>query len=456
MVPSLSSLRRLYALLRAESGVAVPTVLVVVMIGLGMAAAAGTAAISAQRGSVRDEDSKRALAAADAGALRALYRQNRLLTTASLPCVVVGAQSGTLELAAADAGGWCAEQAGTIGDATYGYWVSAPVLTAGTGVQQRSEVEMVSMATSDDVSRRISLTSSALTGAGLLSGASVMGLDGVSLNSNAEVNGNVATNGDIVMNSNATLCGNAQYGVGQGLLLSSNAHQCPGYGQAEGEISLPAVEQGDVPTTNSNGRFFTQDIKQGNGVTWNATTRSLSLNSNSALTLGGTDYSFCKLELNSNSTLYIAQGARVRIFFDAPENCIDPSDGQPYTESDEPVTQFIMNSNTKITNTSGDPTSAAFLMVGSETISTIAQLNSNSHVNIDLILYAPLTDLILDSNSTFRGALAGKSVSVNSNATIESDNRVSDFEVPIRTIFEAGRYVECAGGGPGTTPDSGC
>lgn len=435
---------------------AVPTVLVLIMIGLGMAGAASVAAITAQRGSVRDEDSKRAIAAADAGALRALYRQNRLRTTASLPCVVVGAQSGTLELASAGSGGWCAEHTGAIGDATYRYWVSAPVVTGGPGQQMRSEVRIVSMGTSDDVSRRIAVTSSALTGAGLLSGASVMGLDGVTLDSNARVNGNVATNGDIVMNSNSLLCGNAQYGEGNGLLLSSNASQCEGYGKAEGLVSLPPVEQGDVPTNNSNWRFFTQDIRQGTDVSWNPTTRTLTLDSNSALTLGGTDYSFCKLELKSNSTLYIAQGAQVRIFFDAPENCIDPSDGQPYTESDEPVRQFIMDSNTRITNTSGDPTSAAFLMVGSETISTIAELNSNSHVNIDLILYAPFTDLILDSNSTFRGALAGRSVLVNSNATIEADNRVSDFEVPIRTIFEAGRYVECAGGGPGTTPDSGC
>jgi hypothetical protein len=428
---------------------AVPTVLMMILIGLAMAGAAVAASISAQRGSVRDEDSKLAIAAADTGALRALYRQNRLQTSGSLPCVVVGAGTGTLQLAAAEANGWCAEQTGTIGNASYSYRTSAPVISSGPGGQLRSEVTTVATGTSDEVGRRIAMTSTSLTGAGLLSGASVMGLEGVTLNGNARVRGNVATNGNIVMSNNSELCGNGQYGAGNGLLLSNNARQCPGYSQAEGEITLPPVEQGDVPTTNSNGRFFTQDIKQGSGVTWNAGTRTLTLNSNSALTLGGADYSFCKLELESNSTLYIAQGAQVRIFFDSPENC-------GYTESDEPVKQLILSSNTKITNTSGNPTTAAFLMVGSETISTTAELNSNSQVNIDLILYAPFTDLVMDSNSTLRGAVAAKSVHLASNAVIQSDNRVSDFEIPIRTRFEEARYVECRGGDPGTTPDSGC
>jgi hypothetical protein len=428
---------------------AVPTVLVMILIGLAMAGAAVAASITAQRGSIRDEDSKLAIAAADTGALRGLYRQNRLQTSGSLPCVVVGAETGTLQLAAAEVNGWCAEQSGTIGNASYTYRTSAPVITPGPSGQLRSEVTTVATGASDKVGRRIAMTSTSLTGAGLLSGASVMGLDGVTLKGNAKVNGNVATNGNIVMSNNSELCGNGQYGAGQGLLLSNNAHQCPGYSTAEGELTLPPVEQGDVPTNNSNGRFFTQDIKQGNGVTWNSSTRTLTLDSNSALTLGGADYSLCKLQLKSNSTLYIAQAAHVRIFFDSPENC-------GYTEADEPVKQMIMSSNTKITNTSGDPTTAAFLMVGSETISTTAELNSNSHVNIDLILYAPRTDLVMDSNSTLRGAVAAKSVNLASNAVIQADNRVSDFEIPIRTVFKAARYVECSGGEPGTTPDSGC
>lgn len=446
-----SSSGTLRALLRSERGVAVPTVLVMILIGLGLAGAVAVASISAERGSVRDQDSKQGIAAADAGALRALYRQNAVRTTTAEPCVVVGSTSGTLESAADDdADGWCPEQAGAIADAGYGYQVSIPTGDPPEpGQQGREEVTVVATGISDDVRRRIAVTISKLTGLGLLSGATVMGLDWVNLDSNAEVFGNVATNGDISLASNSLLCGNAQYGVGHGLLISGNAEQCDGYGEAEGELALPPVEQGDVPTNNSNGRFFTEDIKQGNGVSWDSATRTLTLDSNSALTLGGTDYSFCKLELKSNSTLYIAQGARVRIFFDAPENC-------GYTEADEPVAQFVMRSNTKISNTSGDPTTAAFLMVGSETISTVAELNSNSHINIDLILYAPLTDLVLDSNSTYRGAVAAKTVDVDSNATIESDNRASEFELPVRTHFEVARYVECAGGDPGTDPDSGC
>lgn len=456
MVRSCSSLSKLLAALRSESGVAVPTVLSMILIGLAVGGAAAVAAIGAQRGSVRDEDSKQGIAGADAGALRALQRQN-LVSNNEDPCVVLS--GGVLTPGPDDdLDGWCPELTGSVGDTDYGYTVSTPTpVPPEPGEQGREEVTVVATGTSDDVTRRIAVTINKLTGAGLLSGATVMGLDEVNLDSNAEVHGNVATNGNIVLASNATLCGNAQYGVGHGLLISGNAEQCDGYSHGEGELSLPPVDQGDVPTVNSNERLVTgEDVSQGKsgcanaqGQAWDPATRTLCLSSNSALTLGGTNYSFCRLELRSNSTLYIAQGAQVQVFFDSPENC-------GYTEDDAPVAQFVMNSNTKISNTSGDPTTAAFLMVGSETISTTAELNSNSNVNIDLILYAPFTDVSLDSNSTFRGSLAARTIDVDSNAEIQSDPRVSEFEVPIRTVFEVGRYVECSGTDPGTDPDAGC
>ena len=100
-------------------------------------------------------------------------------------------------------------------------------------------------------------------------------------------------------------------------------------------LSLPPVNQGDVATNNSNGRFFTQDPYTGGAPTWNPTTRELSLSSNKTLTLGGSNYSFCKLTMSRNSSIFVTAGATVRLYFDSPEHCGYPSG----------TTQLSVNSN---------------------------------------------------------------------------------------------------------------
>ena len=182
---------------------------------------------------------------------------------------------------------------------------------------------------------------------------------------------------------------------------------------------LQPVFQGDVPTVNSNGRFFSQDLRSGaSDVTWSSATRTLTLNGNSSVTLGGTNYSFCKLTLDSNSTLYIAAGAVVRIYFDSPEACGQPSG----------VTQLLMTSNTRIVSSSGAPTNAALLFVGSTSTpfrQTKAVLDSNTGssgagCSSSFVIYGPKTDLSLNSNATWCGALAGKSVALDSNSIVRA------------------------------------
>lgn len=75
-------------LMRSDPGFSVPVALIMVIVGLGLASAAIMASISAQTGSSRDQQSKNALAAADAGAQLALYRQDKIATTDTAKCVV--------------------------------------------------------------------------------------------------------------------------------------------------------------------------------------------------------------------------------------------------------------------------------------------------------------------------------------------------------------------------------
>jgi Tfp pilus assembly protein PilX len=107
------------SLARSQSGFALPTVLMVTIIGIGFSAAAITASVSTQSASVRDQDSKVALAAADAGLQEALLRQNKVATNSTNKCVVN--QGGTLVPGAAAADGWCPALTCSVGDAGFSY-----------------------------------------------------------------------------------------------------------------------------------------------------------------------------------------------------------------------------------------------------------------------------------------------------------------------------------------------
>jgi hypothetical protein len=443
---------KLRELVRSESGIALPTVMTVTVIALGLGGAAALASISAQQGSVRDYDSKTAIAAADAGAERALYRYNQVLTTEEATCLVLS--GGVLVESAPPPSGWCPEVSGTIDDSTYVYRVRP------LQVGSRNQLEIVSTGTTDGITRRIEVTATSTTGR-VFGEYSVIGNDQVTVDSNSTINGNTASNGDIALESNSQICGNVQVGPGDDF----EGEICAGYGQGEGTIYLPLVDQGDVATNNSNARFFAPngdpppgDVRQGRkdrcapgdplapDVCYDAATRTLIVGSNTSLTIGGENYSLCTLVLESNSDLIIADGAKARFYFDSPENCGLP-DG---------AVQMQLNSNSRINTTSNIPSDAAFLFVGSNALDTWINLDSNTGVCSEFIVYAPLTFIDLDSNSRYCGAVAGKDVHLDSFVTVDSDPSNAGFEIPIPLHFERSRYVECTGPDNADSPDSGC
>ena len=452
---------RFQALVGGDGGFALPTVLAVVFIALGMASAAAVASSVANRGSVQDEDRKAAIAAADAGAGAALTRENTIVVrTGSTPCLTPGA-GGLLYPSSAQADGWCEPITGNAGSGTYSYRVRPP--------DAQGDVEVVSTGASDTVSRRVAVSANTSGGPGSpFAGAGVVGRDEIAIQGNAVIFSNAATNGSIVMSNNSLLCGSASHGTPSppaDLIVQNNSSHGGASGPSscsepegaypvlEQSLSLPDVVQpADLLTNNSNSRFFTEDVIGGNPnkVIWDSSARALELKSNTSLTLGGADYSFCTLTLASNTTLFIAAGANVRMFFDSPEACGLPSG----------TAQLQLSSNSRITATDGNPSSVAVLFVGSDDLDTSVQLYSNSSVNggcaNTFVIYAPKTDIDVNSNSSYCGAIAGKTVHLDSNSSFTSDDGAASFMVP-GTIdhYSTNRYVECTGAS-GSPPDSGC
>ena len=171
--------------------------------------------------------------------------------------------------------------------------------------------------------------------------------------------------------------------------------------------------------------------------------------------MGGTNYYLCKLVLKSNSIIFIAAGADVRVFFDSPEACGQSSG----------TTQMELSSNTRILTTDHDPTSVAFLFVGSDTRTTLVKLDSNTAVdpNCDqsFVIYGPrIADRAQQQLEVLRRDRGRRPLHLDSNARVVADARTQNFTLPTEIVYSRDRYVECSGGvmptGAGTDPDDYC
>jgi hypothetical protein len=415
-----------------ERGFAVPTVLFMVIAAFAVASVAVVSSIRSQHGTSRDLDTKSALAVAEAGAHQALVRYN----TAAVKENCVSPQ--TLS------GGWCSAATGQLADGgAFTYWVSP-----GEGV-----IEIVSQGTKDGVTRRVDLQANSAAGRQPFLDFGVIGLNSILLDSFADVTADTATNGDITLLSNSVLCGSAQVGLGHGVNPSGNAQHNCGV-ELQGAVTLPSVNQGDVVTNNDNDNFFASTPIGGpkQRVCWNGFdgngqsssncgSRELVITHNAHLTLPSGNYSFCRLQLLQNAAVYIASGATVRIYFDSPEACGYGSG----------VRQLEIDSNSQIRpNGNSTAVDVALLFVGSETLSTVIDLASNTVAQglceQDFVVYAPRSDMVLKSNSLYCGALAAKKVHINSNAHITVSTSAEDFTLPNSPPhYVVDRFVECAG-----------
>ena len=437
--------------LRREDGFAVPTAILTLLAATSVVTVGVVSSISVQSGTTRDQNTKSALPQAEAGVNQAMLHFNRIQASAN-PCSPV-------TVAGPGAGGWCGPVTGGFDDGSFSYY--ARPLTGG-------ELEVISTGTYNGVTRRVHANASSSSGTRPFLEASVLSQDGIHLDSNAEVRSNVATNGNIELDSNSKICGNASVGIGKALTKTSNAQHfedpnCTIAGGAgEDELDLPSVNQGDAATVNDNARFFSQDLVSGNkgDACWNGMrasgspglcgARHLDIGHNTAVTLGGAKYSFCKLTMGSNSSLYVQAGAALVIYFDSPEACGYPSG----------TAQLQMNSNTRITPTPGTPASIALLFVGSSSRETIVNFNSNTAANescvSNFILYAPRSDVTLNSNSTYCGALGAKELELDSNARVLQHGDASSYQLPnTPPHYELTRFVECTSSAT-ASPSTGC
>jgi hypothetical protein len=453
--------------LGGQSGFALPITLFMLLAAFAMVSVGVVATMDAQRGTSRDESTKSSLQLAQTGVSEALLHFNRISPSPGNKCSPV---SGT----APDANGWCPQITTTDpAGGTYSYQVricdSAGVCPTPSG-HANALIEVVGVGSINNTTRRVDVQAHSVSGTQVFATYQVQAGDGITLDSNARIHAGTATNGDLSLNSNAKQCGLASVGVGHQMRTAgSNSYftdpNCtsPASSYGQQQINLPPVNQGDAATVNNNANLFAADVVSGNksDVCWsghdaNGATatnpscgaRELNIKSNTSVTLTGNIYSFCKLTMSSNTSLFVSSGHSAVIYFDSPEHCGYPSG----------TTQLDMASNTRISSNDGSP--VQLLFVGSTSRATSINLSSNTDINAscvqNFVVYAPLTAINMNSNSTYCGALAAKSLHLDSNADIRTNGLSSGFILPpAAPHYTTDRFVECSAVAA-SPPNSGC
>lgn len=435
-----------------------PTALFATVAALGLSTAAVVATVSTQRGTVRDNDSKEAGAAANAGADVALMRLNRYsnVLTLTSPCLAVS--DGNLVLSGTSDDGWCPAITGSVGGATYSYRVS-PQVSSGT-------LTVVSTGSSGGVSHRVAVALKATSVGSLLTGMGVIGQEDITLSNSAEIRTGVGTNGNITLSNTATICGNIRYGVGKKVTYVNTSKQCSGYSTTEGNQTLPPVSSfmpADIATNNSNYRLvkctstgnpvgcatdpYTSNNK--NNWPWIASSRTIELTNSSTLTLGGGDYFICKLLIANSSSLIMAAGAHVRIFFDTPESC-----GQ---SSGTAQIEIVNSSNIEATSYGSAPGQydvPGLYVQGSTQRETRVNFGNSSGSN-QFVLYAPNSNVEINNSATFKGSIVGKKVTLANSAKVEQDSGFQPPSIGGATLYARQSYVQCSGQ-VAAPPDAGC
>lgn len=460
---------------RNDAGFALPTAMFFILGMLAILSIGAVAAVNTQRGTVRDSNSKAALAVAESGVDTALlrYREHPDALTEGEPCLTPDFTSTarltpiSFDSDTSPIDGWCPPVEASESQGNFTYWARPYV----EGLEQK--IDVVSQGTVNGVTRRILQTAEIPPGepglSRLLGGENVVGLDFVEMSGNAQIKGGVGSNGNVTMGGSANVCGTVRTGQ-EPFTHDNSSSRNPPTNCPQGRTSIIGIEDfppvtlpdGLTPQTSATQRFFTED---GNDLPswyigtesqrrerWNPTSRVLKMGSGLTLRLrANSPYLVCQLVLEGGAALSMENPTGpVQIYIDSPENC-------PGT----PTVPFQFADGTRILNNGFVP---GIFILGSENSVTSANPAGGAFSN-GVVIYAPRTEFVIDNGINMSGAVIAKEITLAGGANLVSIEGINEYELPIPGEPSPGgiikdHFFECRADAvdPESTssPDNGC
>ncbi len=437
-----------------ESGVALLVALMAMLVLGVITAAVVTMSVANNQRSVQNTNQKVALEAAEAGLQVALYRFNMLQPGAG-DCV------GNAVSAPAS-NGVCASPTYTLsGGSTYQY-DTTPVLgpssvcvgstvSAAAGV---SNICITATGTANGAVARSQIRAAAFSATPLFAYGGITGLGGIVNDNNVSIAGTEASNEGITANNGSVISGPLELGP-QGSYNPQNHSSSPTKNTLSSPLVLSPVDPGTSATENDDYRISnyinnpsqpTAPYDQSSGVSFNPTTRAFTASNNASITLGGGVYNFCSFSASNNSTINLAPGVSTEIFIDSPE---DTGSGCPAGSG-----TFVASNNVTWANPSDNPTALQIYIYGPDTGSNAVAFDNNGVFNG--VLYAPTSDITVNNNAEFNGAIAGAFVTLDNNAEFTSSSQAQTLDATTQGLFYRTAWATCTATAPSSAPDSGC
>jgi hypothetical protein len=461
-----------HARARDEQGAAMVIAMIVLMITGMLVAVAVSTAVQTNGSTRRDANKKNALEAAEAGLQIANYRLN-MLRPDDAHCVGDA-------VASADSTGSCASSSYTLGNgSTYQYYTTPALgstgtcvglaLTSSTNISQRC---ITAVGTTNGTVGRSQIRVAAFGAVPLFPVSGITGLNGITNSNNARIGGWEASNGAIQASNNVNITGSVELGP-KGTYSYSNGASNPSKVNLTSPIVLGPVAPGTsnqtslanclgrVTACNDDYRITNYLNNPGHppspydpstGVTFNASTRMLSMSNNASLTLGGGIYNFCGLSAANNVTIALASGVKAEIIIDSPD---DPGSGCPTVSQNGASGTLNIANNATWSNPTGDPTALQIYVYGWNNMKNVVNFSNNSA--FWGVLYAPLSTINLSNNATFNGAISGNVVSLSNNFSYNWNASAGTLQASSTGLYYRTAWAQCTPTSPSTTnPGASC
>jgi cytoskeletal protein CcmA (bactofilin family) len=307
----------------------------------------------------------------------------------------------------------------------------------------------------------------------------VLGYHSVSITNNGKIAGEIGSN-ELITLSNGVTVTKADLGPsgtiqGTGTVGTVTTNPSP-FPRAEVPIGASATSAattalcGKVPVApespaagNNCDLLITNGINKispgdpASGVTFNASTRSLSMGNGASLELYGGIYNFCDFQVSgNNATLKTHLGERVEIFIDSAAAPRGVASGCS-TDIQSGVLQagkLVFKNGLTIENPNHDATYLQIYVYDGS--GGPIEFKNNSSSQFYGTIVAPYSTLKIENNGEFTGAIEANEVELANNFKFTWDVNAQKLEQEIKPHYARSAWSECSPTYTGTNPHEGC
>jgi Tfp pilus assembly protein PilX len=409
--------------LASESGFVMAIAMLSLFIMGVLAVAAVSVSISTSHSTTRDEASKSALEAAEAGLRAATYRLNMVGPGEKL---CLNSSNAVEEPSGVE---YCVGPEESLGNnATFKYWVTkantggscaGEALSGSSQLFQRCVTAegIINKGTNLQVTQRLQARVAALQAStNLFTVAGFVGLEELKVTGSVSVKGLSASNGKIIGEGSANFEKGYEIGPSGSFKPAAGEERTKSGVKVEGpetqvkENFVYALPTNHATAESNEDNRISEKIDESyenkaKAIEYQGTPNyTLFMTSEPKLTLGGSKYYFCNVKLEKASKLIIASGAKTEIFIDSPE---DKS-----SKCAAGTGNFEILNNSKIENLSKKPTSLLIEMYGKGKF----ELANGS--KLEASIFAPEGEVNINGGASFLGAVVGRKLHMENGAGI--------------------------------------